>query len=230
MTRASDVSIPKEQGMSQVRFEREGPVGSIVLNHPPQNRIGHQMMLDLTDAVAEASASDIRVLLVRGDGPDFCFGGDVREWPDATPHGLRSFTYRVNAAFRAIELLPIPTVAVVQGAAYGGGFELALSCDLILAAESAHFRGRFRDSYAVPRPLEPDSVHAFEIRLWNVSHVLRTGHRLRLHITSSDFPRWERNPGTLGPSVSATEALAADQTLFHDHEHPSRVSLPVVPR
>ena len=60
--------------------------------------------------------------------------------------------------------------------------------------------------------------------------VLRTGHRLRLHITSSDFPRWERNPGTWGPSVSATEALAADQTVFHDHEHPSHVTLPVVPR
>jgi uncharacterized protein len=91
-------------------------------------------------------------------------------------------------------------------------------------------RGRFRDSYAVPTPLEPERVHAFEIQLWNVSHVLRTGHRLRLHITSSDFPRWERNPGTLGPSVSATEALAADQTVFHDREHPSHVILPVVPR
>ena len=91
-------------------------------------------------------------------------------------------------------------------------------------------RGRFRDSYAVPTPLEPGRVHAFEIWLWNVSHVLRTGHRLRLHITSSDFPRWERNPGTWSPSVSATEALAADQTVFHDHEHPSHVTLPVVPR
>src|SRR5437016_8796677 len=135
MTRAPDtVSTPKEQGMSQVRFEREGPVGSIVLNHPPQNRIGHQMMLDLTDAVAEASVSDIRVLLVRGDGPDFCFGGDVREWPDATPQGLRSFTDRVNAAFRAIELLAIPTVSVVQGAAYGGGCALALTRGLLIAA------------------------------------------------------------------------------------------------
>src|SRR5438270_10189800 len=95
------VSAPKEQEMYQVRFEREGPVASIVLNHPPQNRIGHQMMLELTDAVAEASASDIRILLVRGDGPDFCFGGEVREWPEATPHELRSFTYRANAAFRA---------------------------------------------------------------------------------------------------------------------------------
>ena len=126
--------------MSQVRFEREGPVGSIVLNNPPQNRIGRQMMRDLIDAVAEASASDIRVLLVRGDGPDFSFGGDVREWPDATPQELRSFVFRVTAAFHAIELLPIPTVAVIQGAAYGGGRELALSCDLILAAQSAHFR------------------------------------------------------------------------------------------
>jgi putative CocE/NonD family hydrolase len=91
-------------------------------------------------------------------------------------------------------------------------------------------RGRFRDSYAVPTPLEPGRVHAFEIRLWNVSHVLRTGHRLRLHITSSDFPRWERNPGTWGPSVSATKTLAADQRVFHDREHPSHVTLPVVPR
>src|SRR2546423_14236495 len=89
-------------------------------------------MLDLSDAVAEASVSDIRVLLVRGDGPDFSFGGDVREWPNATPQELRSFVYRVTAAFHAIELLPIPTVAVIQGAAYGGGFRVALSCELIL--------------------------------------------------------------------------------------------------
>src|SRR5438552_489335 len=114
--------------MSQARFEREGPVGSIVLNHPPQNRIGHQMMLDLTDAVAEASASDIRVLLVRGDGPDFCFGGDVREWPDATPHGLRSFTSRVNAAFRAIELLLPDLVShLFQSEDVAAGLEAAVT-------------------------------------------------------------------------------------------------------
>ena len=91
-------------------------------------------------------------------------------------------------------------------------------------------RGRFRHSYDIPTPLVPGTPYLFEIKLWNVSHVLRAGHRIRLHITSSDFPRWERNPGTGAPSATATILHAADQTVLHDLEHPSHVVLPIIPR
>jgi enoyl-CoA hydratase/carnithine racemase len=57
--------------MSEVRFERAGAVGRLVLDRPPQNRMGKQLVLDLTQAIHEAATSDIRVPLVRGAGPDF---------------------------------------------------------------------------------------------------------------------------------------------------------------
>jgi predicted acyl esterase len=50
--------------------------------------------------------------------------------------------------------------------------------------------------------------------------------RIRLHITSSDFPRWDRNPGTGAPTGTDTTLRAADQTVLHDRAHPSRVVLP----
>jgi uncharacterized protein len=91
-------------------------------------------------------------------------------------------------------------------------------------------RGRFRESFDNPSLLEPGNPYEFTIRLWNVSHVLRAGHRIRLHITSSDFPRWDRNPGTGAPAGTDTTLRAADQTVLHDRAHPSRVVLPVIPR
>ncbi len=91
-------------------------------------------------------------------------------------------------------------------------------------------RGRFRESLDNPSPLQPRTPHEFTIQLWNVSHVLRAGHRIRLHITSSDFPRWDRNPGTGAPTGTDTTLQAADQTVLHDRVHPSRVVLPVIPR
>jgi uncharacterized protein len=91
-------------------------------------------------------------------------------------------------------------------------------------------RARFRKSLANPSPLEPNIPYELTIQLWNISHVLRAGHRIRLHITSSDFPRWDRNAGTGTPTGTDTTLRSADQTVLHDHVHPSRVVLPVIPR
>jgi len=89
-------------------------------------------------------------------------------------------------------------------------------------------RGRFLASYTSPRLLEPGRVYAFPLDLRAISHVVAAGHRLRLHVTSSDFPRYARNLGT-GEGVTGTRTVVADQTLYHDAEHPSHVVLPVVP-
>jgi putative CocE/NonD family hydrolase len=91
-------------------------------------------------------------------------------------------------------------------------------------------RGRFRDSYTHPTPLEPGAVYELHLDLWNISHVLFAGHRLRVHVTSSDFPRWERNTGTFERLGEATSWVVQEQTVYHDADHPSHVVLPVVPR
>ncbi|CAG2127119.1 Fatty acid oxidation complex subunit alpha [Cupriavidus yeoncheonensis] len=126
--------------MKSIRFERKGPVGNIVLANPPYNRLDTRFAECLEEAVREASQSDIRVLVVRAEGPNFSLGGEVREWPGKDLNWFRTFVAHVNRSYRTIEGLRVPTVAVVQGAAFGGGFELALSCDFIVAASDARFQ------------------------------------------------------------------------------------------
>src|SRR5580692_4384782 len=123
-----------------IRFERENGVGRIVLANPPFNRLDLQFSECLRQAVHEASESDIRVLVIQAEGPHFSFGGEVREWPGKDINWFRTFVTEVNLSYRAIEALRVPTVAVVQGFAFGGGFELALNCDFIVAADNAVFR------------------------------------------------------------------------------------------
>jgi enoyl-CoA hydratase/carnithine racemase len=126
--------------MKTIRFERKGRIGQVVLANPPYNRIDARFPVALREAVHDASESAIRVLVVRAEGPNFSLGGEVREWPGKDVNWFRTFVAEVIASYRAIEALRVPTVAVVQGAAFGGGLELALACDFIVAAENAVFR------------------------------------------------------------------------------------------
>jgi hypothetical protein len=91
-------------------------------------------------------------------------------------------------------------------------------------------RGRFRDSFDDPRPMRPGVVYELRVPLGNVSHVVAAGHRIRLQVTSSNFPRWDRNTNTGDPIDRATRTRIAGQSVFHDDLRPSRLVLPVVPR
>jgi enoyl-CoA hydratase/carnithine racemase len=126
--------------METIRFEQNGTIGSIVLANPPFNRLDLRFSKALREAVHNASESNTRVLVVRAEGPNFSLGGEVREWPGKDVNWFRTFVAEVNASYRAIEGLHVPTMAVVQGMALGGGFELALACDFLVAAKSAVFR------------------------------------------------------------------------------------------
>lgn len=125
--------------MNFVGLTLDGSVATITLRHPAGNRINFQMRQEILDAVEHVAASQARVLLVKGDGDNFCLGGDIRDWPGIPSADLRP---RIEVYAKALDLLDglsIPTVAIVQGGCVGGGFELALACDLIVAGRSARF-------------------------------------------------------------------------------------------
>jgi enoyl-CoA hydratase/carnithine racemase len=111
-----------------------------VLANPPTNYLDRRYCECLARAVHEASESDVRVVLVRAEGPNFSVGGDVREWPGKDINWFRTFVAEVNQSYRALEALRVPTICAVQGLVFGGGFELALSCDFFVAAENATLR------------------------------------------------------------------------------------------
>ncbi len=91
-------------------------------------------------------------------------------------------------------------------------------------------RARFRTSVAEPSLIRPGRVYQYEIDLWSTSHVLFAGHRLRLEISSSNFPRFDRNPNT-GAAIGVDAQLeTALQTVLHTPEYPSHATLPVIPR
>lgn len=90
-------------------------------------------------------------------------------------------------------------------------------------------RARYRSSREASTALVPGEVSALTIDLWATSHVFLPGHRIRLEISSSNFPRFDRNLNTGEDQATGTRWRPAQQTVFHDRRYPSHVVLPVVP-
>ena len=90
-------------------------------------------------------------------------------------------------------------------------------------------RGRYRETTERQKLLEPGKVYEFTIDLWPTSNVFLTGHRVRVDISSSNFPRFDRNPNTGNTFGRDAEMKIANQRIYHDADHPSHIVLPVVP-
>lgn len=91
-------------------------------------------------------------------------------------------------------------------------------------------RARNRDGFTGPRPIEPDRVYEYRINLVATSNMFLPGHRIRVLVMSSSFPRFDRNTGTGAPLgiETASDLMTATQSIFHDAELASHVVLPVV--
>jgi hypothetical protein len=90
-------------------------------------------------------------------------------------------------------------------------------------------RARYRDSQATPAPLIRGQAYLLSIDLWATSNVFRTGHRLRLELSSSNFPRFDRNLNTGELAANSVTWATATNTILHDKTHPSVLILAVVP-
>ena len=91
-------------------------------------------------------------------------------------------------------------------------------------------RARYRNSMSHPEPVEPATPVCYTIDLWATSNVFKAGHRIRLEISSSNFPRFDRNTNTGNLIAADSELKPALQTVLHAGQHASYVTLPIVPR
>ena len=90
-------------------------------------------------------------------------------------------------------------------------------------------RARYRTSRERPRLVTPGEIVEYAIDLWSTSHVLQPGHRLRVEISSSNFPRYDRNFNTGEDPATDTRMQPVTQTVYHGAAHPSHIVLPIIP-
>jgi putative CocE/NonD family hydrolase len=91
-------------------------------------------------------------------------------------------------------------------------------------------RARFRNGYLQPESrLTPGEVTEFDIDMWSTSHVFRARHRIRLEVSSSAFPKYDRNLNTGAPLATGTELATAVNSVWHSRDFASHLVLPEVP-
>jgi len=117
----------------------EGKIGFLVFNRPSQlNAMNREMMDEIIAAIQLINTDEsINVGVITGSGRAFMAGADIKEYGSQTPEEFKSFQDRGIKLYETIENAPKPWIAAVNGFALGGGFEIALSCDMILASETA---------------------------------------------------------------------------------------------
>jgi len=90
-------------------------------------------------------------------------------------------------------------------------------------------RGRYRDCHEKAELMNPGQVYKLALNLWSTSNVFLAGHKLRLEVSSSNFPRFDRNLNTGEDQAHSVRIVKATNTIYHDAKHPSALIVPVVP-
>jgi enoyl-CoA hydratase len=215
-----------------VLTEREGPIAVVLLNRPQQlNALSGALMDELVDPLQELDRDDaVRCIVLGGSQRAFAAGADINELAEGTPISL--YQNRRIDRWDAIRGIRTPLVAAVSGYCLGGGCELAMACDLIVASESARFGqpeiqlgvmpgagGTQRLTRAVGKALAMDMI--LTGRMLTAEEALRAG------LVSAVHPRAELRERTLElcATLAAKSALALAQAkvltnlpLQGDHE------------
>ena len=122
-----------------VLYEKEGEIATIKLNRPKVlNAMNKQLWLDIQQALEDAkNDSKIKVVIITGEGRAFSTGADLKESKDRSLEDYRDYLEELQEASRKILRFEKATIAAINGYALGSGYELALACDIRIAAEEA---------------------------------------------------------------------------------------------
>jgi len=159
-------------------------------------------------------------------------------YPQTGPYDYRSIegrllTYTSEVLARDLTVIgPVKAILYATSSAPDTDWVVRL-CDVYPDGRSMSvcdgiLRARYRDSFERPELMVPGAIYRFEIDLWATAQVFKAGHRLRVQVTSSDFPRYARNLNTGGVPITEVQGKVATNTIFHEKAHASHVVLPVV--
>ena len=125
-----------ERDSMNIKLEKKGAVGILSIVRPEaMNALSRQLVDEMDQSIEQVLADkEIRALILYGE-KNFAAGADIKDMVDCTPAQAEAFVF--SPTYDKLEALPIPTIAAMEGYALGGGLELALACDLRLAAENA---------------------------------------------------------------------------------------------
>ncbi|MFN3852858.1 MAG: enoyl-CoA hydratase/isomerase family protein [Phreatobacter sp.] len=196
-----------------VLLERHGAVALIRLNRPRQlNVLDPALGRGLVAAVGAAAADDgIRAVVLAGGGRSFCAGGDLSVFhadPDRAPEAAGELIDLFHTALRGIALMPKPVIAAVQGPVAGGGFSLAVACDLVVAAEDATFLAAY-----TKLGTSPDGGLT-----WSLTQLIGRRRALDLILTNRRLDAatalaWGLVNAVVPPGTQESEALALADAL-----------------
>ena len=122
-----------------INISQEDDITILTINNPPMNVLCTALLKELDAALDTVKDDASKAVILTGEGKAFVAGADIKEMKDMSPEQARSFAALGQGVLSKIENLPKPVIAAVNGYALGGGTEIAMSCDFIIASEKAKF-------------------------------------------------------------------------------------------
>jgi putative CocE/NonD family hydrolase len=210
---------PTAAAITQFQFDPRNPVptiggnissGNDILLQGAWNQKGGPHVWNFQEPIPISARNDVVVFQTEPLAQDLEVTGEIEVRLFASSSALDTdFTAKL------IDVYP-------PSADWPGGFDLNIGDGIV--------RARFREGLETEKLMRPGEVYEFTIKLYPTSNVFKRGHRLRVDISSSNFPRFDVNPNTGEPLNRHRRIKTADQTIQHSPAHPSRIILPIIPK
>ncbi|MEZ5951145.1 MAG: CocE/NonD family hydrolase [Planctomycetaceae bacterium] len=208
-----------KESVTSFQFDPRNPVPTIggnisshndILLQGAWNQKGGEHVWNFTNPVPLSARNDVVVFQTEPLAEDVEVTGEIEV-------KLYAASSAVDTDFTAklIDVYP-------PSSDWPGGFDLNIGDGII--------RARFRESLKVEKLMRPGNVYEFTIKLYPTSNVFKQGHRIRVDISSSNFPRFDINPNTGEPLNRHRLVQVANQTIHHSAKYPSHILLPIIPR